>query len=166
MKVRALSSIAIPAIVVFVIIDCFAAASKKIIPTSDALKQFEGVYINTEYSGLDLFHVQKYVIIADGKAEKHSKANVDSFSMNGEYEIMESWSDSIGNLFCNVAVSWPDSTAIELWKLDEMGNTLEVNSKYFFLGHEISHEYLSEIEPNPESNTYPKLYYCIYYRQE
>jgi hypothetical protein len=165
MKISMLNSLIVPAIIVLIITNCFAAG-KKIIPSSDAMKQFEGVYINTEYSGLDLFHVQKYIIRANGIAEKHSKATVDSFSMNGEYEILESWSDSNGNLYCKADVRWSDSTAIELWRLDESGNTFEVNSKYFFLGHEIIHEYPKEIEQNPESNIYPKLYYCIYYRQE
>ncbi len=61
MKSRTLISVVILIMVVLIIAGS-CATGKKIISVDDAMKQFEGVYVNTEYSGQDVYHPQKFVI--------------------------------------------------------------------------------------------------------
>jgi len=64
MKSRTLISVLILIMAVLVIAGS-CATGKKIISVDDAMKQFEEIYINTEYSGQDVDHPQKFVITSD-----------------------------------------------------------------------------------------------------
>jgi hypothetical protein len=165
MKVRTLLSILILIVVLLIASDGFARR-KKVVPIEEAIIQLEGVYTNTEYSGYDLYHMQKCVIRADGIFEKHSKANIDSFSMKAEYEIVESWYDSRGHLCCTANAKWLDLTTLELWKLNIEQKVFESTYKIFFLGEKSDDEYPKKMIPNPDSDSNPKLYYVKYYRQD
>ena len=153
-------------ITIVMIIAGSCATGKKIISTDDAMKQFEGVYLNTDYEGYIDLYPQKRIIFSNGKMESYNKANRGSPSFKCEYMIEESWSDSTGNIYSTVYVKWTPAsiTSFELWKLDKTGNTLEINSNYFYLGEDVSDEYPTKIDPNSE--TYPKLIYYIWYRQK
>jgi len=135
------------------------ATGKKMITVDDAMKQFEGVYVNTEYSGQKGTHPQKFVIISDGRIEDWSLATNEYPSFRGTYTVAESWMDSKGNSYCKVDATYGFTKSLQLWRLDKSGNTLEVNFMFFSGG-----EYPTKIDPDVEPNG--PLYYCIYYRQE
>jgi hypothetical protein len=142
---------------VFVIlVSC--ATGKKIITVDDAMKRFEGVYVNTEYSGQEMTQPQKFVITSDGRIEDWSLATNEYPSFKGKYTIAESWTDSKGNMYCKVDLNYGSGKTQELWKLDKSGNTLEVNYKFGGGG-----EYPTKIDPNPDPSAFPSLYYCIWY---
>jgi hypothetical protein len=135
------------------------ATGKKIISIDDAMKQFEGVYVNTEYSGQDPHYPQKFVIASDGRIERWASATSEYPSIKGEYTIAKSWTDLKGNMYCTVDVKqYGEARTQDLWKLDKSGKTLEVN---YLLGH--VGEYPTKIDPNVEP--WGPLYYCIFYRQ-
>ena len=164
MKTRTLVSILILVLVALAIIGS-CAKRKKAISIEDAMKQFEGVYVNTEYSRFVDLHAQKRVIILDGKIEAYPKVTNESYLYKGEYEIEKSWSDSTGNIYGTVDVKWLDGlTTLELWKLDKARNTFEVNGKIFYPHQDVIHEHPTKIDPKFE--TLGKLFYCIWYRQE
>jgi hypothetical protein len=157
MKTRMLVMIYIFFVVMFLLTGS-SATEKKIIPVDDAVKIFEGIYINTEYSGFSIRYPQKFVISTDKRIEERALATQADPSIRAEYKIVECWTDSKGNTYCTVAVKYYTGYRLQqLWKLDESGNTLEINSKYAVHG-----EYPTEIDPNPDSSLY---YYKIYYRQ-
>ena len=126
------------------------------------MKKFEGVYVNTEYSGEGYTHPQKKVITSDGRLEDWALATNTNPSWRGEYKVAESWMDLKGNTYCTVDARWyiHDDRTKELWKLDKSGKILEVNYQITVRG-----EYPKIIDPNPEPTIIPTLYYCIWYRQ-
>ena len=161
MKTRTLVSILILVLAVLIVIGS-CATGKKIISVDDAMKQFEGVYVNTEYSGEGRTNPQKKVITSDGRIEDWALATNTNPSVKGEYKRAESWTDAKGNTYCTVDTRWyiQDVRTKELWKLDKSGKILEVNYKVTVRG-----EYPKKIDPNPEPNVIPTLRYCIWYRQ-
>ena len=161
MKSRMFVAICSMLLVVFIFVGG-CAARKKIISSDDAMKKFAGVYINTEYSGEGYDYVQKKVLTSDGRWENWALATNKNPSMRGEYKVVESWMDSKGNIYCSVDARTyihEDKTK-ELWKLDKSGKILEMNYKYAIRG-----EYPTRIDPNPDPDAVPTLYYLIYYRQ-
>jgi len=158
MKTRTLVSILILVLAVLIIAGS-CATGKKMITVDDAMKKFEGVYVNTEYSGQKPTQPQKFVITSDGRMEDWSHATNEYPSYKGTYTVAESWMDSKGNMYCKVDLNYGGARTQELWKLDESGNTLEVNYKYKYGS---GGEYPIKIDPDVES----PLYYCIWYRQE
>jgi hypothetical protein len=64
---------------------------------NDAMKKFEGVYINTEYSGEGYTHPQKKVITSDGRYDDWVLATNTYPSWKGEYKMADSYMDSRGN---------------------------------------------------------------------
>jgi hypothetical protein len=63
-------------------------------------------------------------------------------------------------MYCTVVVKYQGgSTVEELWKLNEPGNTLEMNFRYG-----AGDNFPTEIDPDVEP--LGPLFYCIYYRQE
>jgi hypothetical protein len=82
------------------------AAEKTLISPDIAMKQFAGVYVNTEYSGEYVTKPQKLVITSGGRREEWSYAKEDEFPSGiREYKIAESWVDSRGNTYCTVDVN-------------------------------------------------------------
>jgi len=158
MKTRKLVIILILIAAVLIIVGS-CATGKKIITVNDAMKQFEGVYINTEYSG-SMKDAQKIVIASDGRIERWLKATQTTFSIRGEYKIVESWKDSKGNIYCKVDVIWRGIGTKELWRLDKARITFERN--WIFA---VQEEHPTEINPNPDPNVSITIYYQIYYRQ-
>ena len=161
MKARISVSICIVFIVVFIFIGGLAFGIT-IFSVNDAMKKFEGVYINTEYSGEGYTHPQKRVLTSDGRWENWALATNTYPSWKGEYKVVDSWIDSKGNTYCTVDARTyiHDDRTKELWKLDKSGKILEVNYKTTIHG-----EYPKEIDPNPDPTIIPMLYYQIYYRQ-
>ena len=135
------------------------ATGKKMITVDDAMKKFEGVYVNTEYSGQKATHPQKFVITSDGRVEDWSRATNEYPSFKGTYTVAESWTDSKGNSYCKADATYGFTRSQQWWRLDKSGNTLEVNFKFGSGG-----EYPTKIDPDVGSDG--PLYYCIYYRQE
>jgi hypothetical protein len=138
------------------------ATRKKIISSDEAMKKFKGVYVNTEYSGEGYNHPQKWVLTSDGRWENWALATNKNPSWRGEYKVAESWMDSEGNTYCTVDARTfihEDKTK-ELWKLDKSGKILEINFKYAIRG-----EYPAKIDPNPDPEAVPTLYYLIFYRR-
>ncbi len=158
MKNRTLISVLILIMAVLIIAGS-CATGKKIISVDDAMKQFEGVYVNTEYSGQDVYHPQKFVITSDGRIEHWISATSEYSPFKGEYTVAKSWTDSKGNMYCTVDINYYGmGSHQELWKLDTSGKTFEKNSKR---GH--GGEYPTKIDTNVDP--YGLLIYCIYYRQ-
>ena len=161
MKTRTLTLTVILIMAVLVITGS-CATGKKIISVDVAMKKFEGVYVNTEYSGEGYTHPQKKVITSDGGIEDWALATNTYPSWKGEYKVAESWMDSKGNTYCTVDTNYYGAgKAQELWKLDKSGKILEVNYKNIT----VRGEYPKKIDPNPEPNVIPTLHYCIWYRQ-
>jgi hypothetical protein len=158
MKTRTFVSILILVLAVMVIAGS-CATGKKMITVDDAMKQFEGVYVNTEYSGQEITQPQKFVINSNGRIEDWSRATNEHPSYTGTYTVAESWMDSKGNSYCKVDLNYGGGRTQELWRLDKSENTLEVNFKFGSGG-----EYPTKIDPDVEP--YGPLYYCIWYRQE
>ena len=162
MKNRSLVSILILVLAVLIIIGS-CATGKKIISVDDAMKDFEGVYVNTEYTGEGegYTHPQKKIITFDRKWEYWALATNTSPSWRGEYKVAESWKDSKGNTYCTVDASTYiyDNKTKELWKLDKSRKILEVNYQWTFHG-----KYPIKIDPNPDPTIIPTLLYCIWYR--
>jgi hypothetical protein len=141
------------------------AKRKKAIPIEDAIKKYEGVYVNTEYEGNDYQrHPQKRIIYSDGKMEVYPKTT-GNFSYKTEYSIEESWSDSNGAIYSKVIVKWRhgSNTSLELWKLDTKGDVFEVNFNFYFLYEDVNKEYPTKIDPNSE--TFPRSFYNIYIKR-
>ena len=160
MKTKTLVSILILVLVVLIIAGS-CATGKKMITVDDAIKQFEGVYVNTEYSGVKATHPQKFVITSDGRLEYWSIATHDIPMFRWQYTVVESWVDSKGSLYCIVDKSAGYEKTKELWKLDKSGNTLEVNFRFGSGG-----DYPTKIDPIPDPYAFRPIYYCIWYRQE
>jgi hypothetical protein len=142
------------------------ATRKNIITVEDAMKQFEGVYVNTEYEGYIDMSPQKRIIYLDGKMETYNKITNASPTWKANYMIKESWSDSVGNIYSTVCAKLVPGgmTSLELWKLDKKGNTLEINSNYFYPGEDVTDDYPFKIDP--DSEMFPKFFYCIWFRQK
>ena len=158
MKTRTFVSTLILVLSVMIVIGS-CATGKKIISVEDAMKQFEGVYVNTEYSGQNPYFPQKCVITSDGRIEKWALATSEYPILKCEYTVAKSWMDSKGNMYCNVdAKSVTRGRTQELWKLDKSGKTLEVNYMEGHVG-----EYPTKIDPNVDPDG--PLFYCIWYRQ-
>ena len=156
MKTRMLVSILILILAVLIVSDGFAKR-RKAIPIEDAIKQFEGIYVNTEYSGQQN-QTQKFVITSDGRVEDWLLATNEDPSWKGSYTVAESWTDSKGDMYCKVDLNYGVSWVKELWRLDESGNTLEINYKFGRSG-----EYPTKIDPNADPSEF--IYYWIGYRQ-
>ena len=161
MKTRTLVSILILVLAVMVIAGS-CATTKKAISEEDAMKEFEGVYVNTEYSGEGYDNPQKCVLTSDGRWENWALATNTSPSWTGEYKVAESWMDTEGNIYCTVDARLfiTNDRKKELWKLDKSGKILEINYIYTIRG-----KYPSKIDPDPDPTITPTLYYCIWYRQ-
>jgi len=149
-------------IIIFVLALLIVAGScttgKKIISVNNAIKDFEGIFVNTEYPG-SLRYPQKIVITSDGRVGTWFQSYPKNFSDSAEYKIVESWRDSKGNIYCKVDAIWGGGLGTnELWRLDKARITFERN--YIYAVHE---EYPTEINPNPEASI--AVYYMIYYRQ-
>jgi len=157
MKTKMVISISILGLAVIIIAGS-CAIGKKMITVDDAMKRFEGVYVNIEYSGQKMTQPQKFVITSDGRIEDWSLATNEYPSFKGKYTVAESWTDSKGNMYCKVDLNYGGARTQELWKLDKSGKTLEVNFNFGSGG-----EYPTKIDPNVEP--YGPLYYCIWYRQ-
>jgi hypothetical protein len=160
MKTRTFTSIMILILAVLIVAGS-CATGKKMITVDDAMKQFEGVYVNTEYSGLKTTQPQKYVITSDGRIEDWSIATNEYPSFRDQYTVVESWADSKGNMYCTVDIISGSYKIKALWKLDKSGNTLEVNFTYGSGG-----DYPTKIDSTPDPNAFRRIYYCIWYRQE
>lgn len=152
-------------VIAVLIITGSCATGKKIISTNKAMRQFEGVYVNTEYSGYADLHPQKRIISSDGKMEIYTKVSRGSPTFKAEYMIEESWSDSTGIIYSTVIVKWTptSNTSRELWKLNKKRNTFEVNFNLYSIYEDVSQKYPNKIDPNSE--TFPKSIYSIWYRQ-
>jgi hypothetical protein len=153
-------------ILVVLIIAGSCATGKRIISTNRAMRQFEGAYVNTEYSGYVELYPQKRVIYQDGRMEVYDKATNKSPFYHNEYTIDESWTDSAGTVYSTVTVEWTPggNTTLELWKLDKRKNTFEVNINFYSLYEDVSREYPTRIDPDLDS--FPNALYSIWYRQE
>lgn len=141
------------------------ATGKKIISRYDAISQFQGVYVNSEYSGHVENYPQKRIIYPDGRMEVYFKATNKSPSFTNKYTIDESWSDSAEIVYSTVIVEWTPTgnTTRELWKLDKRNNTFEVNFNTYSLYEDVSQKYPEKIDPHAEQ--FPKSIYSIWYRQ-
>ena len=158
MKARTFVSILILVLAVMVIAGS-CATMKQAISIDDAMKEFAGVYVNTEYDGNRKTQPQKYVVTSDGKIEDWALATNERASWKGEYVIVESWVDSEGNIYCTVDTKYyTGSTTKELWKLDKTRSTFE---EQFKLGR--GGEYPTKIDPDVEP--YGPLYYWTGQRQ-
>jgi len=100
-QTRTLASILILVLAVLIIAGS-CATGKKMITVDDAMKQFEGIYVNTEYSGLKTTQPQKYVITSDGRVEDWSIATNEYPSFRDQYTVVESWADSKGNMYLSL----------------------------------------------------------------
>jgi bla regulator protein BlaR1 len=141
------------------------ATGKKIISRYDAITQFQGVYVNTEYSGHVESYPQKRIIYSDGRMDVYFKATNQSPNFTNKYTIDESWSDSAEIVYSTVIVEWTPggNTTRELWKLDNRNDTFEVNFNFYSLYEEVSQEYPEKIDPYAEK--FPTSIYSIWYRQ-
>ena len=153
-------------IIVVLIIAGSCATGKKIISTNKAIRQFEGVYVNTEYTGYVELYPQKRVIYQDGRMEVYDKATNKSPTYKNEYTIDESWSDSAGIVYSTVIVEWTPTgnTTLELWKLDKRNDTFEVNFNLYSLYEDVSKEYPTKIDPDLDD--FPNSIYSIWYCEE
>jgi hypothetical protein len=166
MKTKPLAIILILILAVLIASDGFAK-KKNVIPIEDAVKKLEGVYINTEHSGYDYYrHPQKRIIFSNGKMDVYAKATNQSPSFKTEYSIEESWTDSTSVIYCKVIAKIRSGsfTSFELWKLDAKGDVFEVMFNFYYPNEDVSQEYPTKIDPDAE--TFPRLSYNIYYRQE
>jgi bla regulator protein BlaR1 len=161
-KVRFLSLMIIFAATIMV---ASLATGKKIISRYDAITQFQGVYVNSEYSGHVESYPQKRIIYPDGRMEVYFKATNQSPNFTNRYTIDESWSDSAEIVYSTVIVEWTPTgnTTRELWKLDKKNNTFEVNFNSYSLYEDVSQEYPEKIDPHAEQ--FPTSIYSIWYRQ-
>jgi len=152
-------------ILVVLVIAGSCATGKRIISNERAIRQFEGVYVNNEYSGYVEYYPQKRAIHPDGRMEVYLKANNKSAHFKTEYTIDESWSDSAGAVYSTVTVEWTPggNTTLELWKLDKRNDTLEVNFNFYSLYEDVSREYPTRIDPDLDN--FPNAAYNIWYRQ-
>jgi hypothetical protein len=66
---------------------------KKLISINDAMKKYEGVWINEEYTGEKVTQPQKFVITADGGVEDWALATQASPTFRGNHKVVESWID-------------------------------------------------------------------------
>jgi len=160
MRTRTLVSIVILVLAVLLVISS-CATGKKMITVDDAMKKFEGVWINTEYEELDFMHPQKLIVTSDGRIETRQLSTQTIPSDKGEFTVAESWTDLKGNMYCTVDVKWQMvGRTKELWKLDTSGDIHEINYMLSF-----GDEYPTTIDPDPDPNAATALYYSIYYRQ-
>jgi hypothetical protein len=67
--------------------------AKKLISINDAMKKYEGVWINEEYTGEKVTQPQKFVITADGGVEDWALATQASPTFRGNHKVVESWID-------------------------------------------------------------------------
>jgi hypothetical protein len=159
-QTRTLVSILILVFAVLIIVGS-CATGKKIITVDDAMKKFEGIWINTEYAESDFMHPQMFIITSDGGIEYRQLSTKTIPTNQGKYTVAESWTDSKGNIYSTVDTKWKIGWHTqELWKLDKSGNILETNYKLT-----MDEEYPTKIDPNPDPNAFTPIYYCIYYRQ-
>jgi hypothetical protein len=160
MKTRSLVLVAVFFVVVLSGEEGYAS-EKQVIAVDDAMKIFEGVYVNIEYSGEGYTHPQKRVLTLNGEWENWRIATQNFPSMKGEYRVVNSWMDSKGNTYCSVEARTyiHDDRTKELWKLDKSGKILECNFITAIRG-----ECPNEIDPNPDPTIIPTVYYQIYYR--
>ena len=152
-------------IFVITIMAASIATGKKIISRYDAITQFQGVYINLDYSGHVESYPQKRIIYSDGRMEVYFKATNKSPNFTNKYTIDESWSDSAEIVYSTVIVEWTPTgnTTRELWKLDKKSDTFEVNLNSYSLYEDVSQEYPEKIDPHAEQ--FPTSIYSIWYRQ-
>jgi hypothetical protein len=152
--------------IVVLIIAGSCATGKRIISTDRAMRQFEGAYVNTEYSGYVEYYPQKRVIYPDGRMEIYLKATNKSPHFKTEYTVDESWSDSAGTVYSTVVVEWTPggNTTLELWKLDKRNDTFEINFNFYSLYEDVEQEYPTKIDPDLDN--FPNSIYSIWYREE
>ena len=141
--------------------ECFAKREKPV-PTEEAIQKVAGIWVNTEYSGDDIFHPQKFIITSDGIFEYWVATNQEYPTATGQYKILKSWMDSKGNMFIFVdRESYGGAKRQDLWKIDKSGSTLEVNYRQAGKG------YPERINPKPDpQEDFSFEYYLIFYRQE
>jgi hypothetical protein len=75
--------------------------------------------------------------------------------------VVAAWKDLEGSLCCTVdRKPIAESNLQVLWKLSQSGKTFEWNSK--LTQGEV---YPMKIDPAPDPNAFPRIYYGIWYRQ-
>ena len=159
MKTNA-SVFSVSIIVTVLLISASGATGKKMVEVDDAMKSISGIWVNTEYSGTDIFHPQKFVLTSDGRVEFWMNTTLEYPTATGKYNVTKSWTDLKGNLYSTIELEYYDGDkSQDLWKLDKSGNTLEVNYRMAGSG------YPERIDPNPRAKPPQYEYYFILYRQ-
>jgi hypothetical protein len=135
------------------------ASEKQAIAVEDAMKMFEGTYVNEEYSSWT--YPRRCDIEINGIIREWVNATQKKPSWIGDFKVVECWKDSEGNLYSTLDMRYRGGDFLqELWRIDNSGSTFERTFTRTF-----GHEYPDKIEPNPDPNAVPKLYYMIYHRQ-
>jgi hypothetical protein len=146
-ELKAGAFVSICVVFVGVLLHAGVCAGKKMIPVDAAMKEFEGIYVNTEYSGQKTTHPQKFVITSDGRMEDWPLAAQKSTPFKGEYKVVQSWMDSKGNIYCTVDTKYKTGCVTRsLWKLNESRDILEVNYT-----ETVGSTYPETINPKPRS---------------
>ncbi len=152
MKTRMFISIFILILAVMVIAGS-CATRKEAISEDDFIQVFSGTWFNPERSGVG-YDFQKLVVHANGTWDIYSTDEVEQRAGYGDYNLVESWRDSEGNLWFRLSkYSTFGDPIFEYGNISNSGETLEF---IFVAGTET----IKKWEPDN-----PHYEYRIYYRQ-
>jgi hypothetical protein len=135
------------------------ASEKQLIAVDEAMRLFEGTYENNGYSSWT--YPRRCAIEVGGVIIEWVNATQKKPSWIGDFKAVECWKDSEGNLYSTLDTRYRGGDFLqELWRLDNSGNIFERTFTRTF-----GHKYPEKIEPSPDPDASPRIYYLIYYRQ-
>ena len=151
MKPRALVSILIIALAVFIIAVSCATGKKAYVVKED--EELYGTWANPDYN-YAAYATPKFVFHPDGKSEGYPITTETHANWYGEFIINNKWIDSEGNIWytINLKRDHYKNWTYSLVKISNFGKTVEFSDS--------ANDYPKEINSND-----PYTKYTIYYRQ-
>jgi hypothetical protein len=149
MKTRTLLSLLILVFAALIVVGSCATMKS---PDKMVYERFCGTWVNTEYEGKDSPAV-KEIYNPDGTCTTYSHLHETTTYSRGAYSVEKRWSDSEGNSWYHVKMTWPIEpmgTGYLLFKLDKYNSILEYN--YSGTG------YPTEVDPKDKHTSY-RIYY-------
>ena len=153
MKTRTLISGCILCVVVLIILGSCATTQN---PDKMVFERFCGTWANEAYEpepGLTKPWPAKLILNPDGTFVGYQYLIQTGPTTVGSYTVEKRWTDSNGNSWYHVKVTWPTesgTTQYELWKIDMYNSVLEVNWSNI--------DYPAAIDPKDMHSVYIRLY--------
>ncbi len=159
MKTKTLVSILILVLAVLIIAGSCATHKNVYAQEKPSVEDIAGTWVNTDMK------TDKFIMKTDGTWVDYQYLTVDKPSYTGTFTIDDSWVDKKENKYFKIHSIMEEGLGVHsfhVWKLNESGTTLEINSHTdHFYREGDTKKYPAGINPHPTDS-----YYRIYYRQE